>query len=229
MSRPRTTGPQALVPWVVALAAIAGAVAIVGVVRAAAPLPSPPDGLEVPEGKAPGRDVLNCERVIIITPGEPIGRLSSGVAVECPDRFDGQIVTYVGEVVGDVLRRSDGAWVLMNDDPYALEQGPLDVTEQYAGSNSGLSVWLPGAMADLPDRAGNARWRGDVLHVTGVMLRSDPEDGGGLTIRATEARVVSEEIPIEDPVNVLQALVAVGLLGLAGALAWWVRIRDERR
>jgi hypothetical protein len=61
----------------------------------------------------------------------------------CPAAYDGHRVTYVGELVGDLLRREGGAWVLVNDDDYALRVGPLPAHPELRGTNSGLSVWLP--------------------------------------------------------------------------------------
>ena len=53
-----------------------------------------------------------------------------------------------------------GAWVLVNDDAYALDVGPLQGHSQFRGGNSGLSVWLPAPLPELRSRrTGPARHR----------------------------------------------------------------------
>ncbi|MDX1659464.1 MAG: hypothetical protein R3343_11640 [Nitriliruptorales bacterium] len=156
-------------------------------------------------------------------------RTTSAALVECPFRFDGETVTYVGEVVGDVLRRDGGAWVQLNDDAYALEVGPLPASGEFAGYSSGLSVWLPDGLADLAQRPGGPQWRGDVLQVEGVVHRVDDQDGGGLTIRAHAAQVLAPAEPLARPFHTAQAVVAIGLVVLAaGVIVWERRSRRSR-
>lgn len=146
----------------------------------------------------------------------PGARVTSAQLVQCPDLLDGRGVSYVGEVVGDVLRRRGGAWVLMNDDDYALGRGPLPAAGTLSGGNSGVSVWLDGDLADLAVTPGGAGVRGDVLVVRATVHRADPADGGGLTLRATDGAVLARARRIEPPVHQGQAVAAM-LLGI-GAL-----------
>lgn len=183
-------------------------------------------------------DVVTCQRRL---PGvedpeeaeaeepEPLGRVTSTEVVECPDLFDGALVTYIGEVVGDVLQRDGGAWVLMNDDAYALETGPISVTGEHHGYNSGLSVWLEGELAELVDRPGGPAWRGDVLRVVGVVNRADPADGGGLTIRATEGDVVAAAVRLPQEIHWPQIWVAAVLAAITAGVLIWERTTRRRR
>lgn len=146
-----------------------------------------------------------------------VGRLQSSEVVACPDVFDGRHVEYLGEVVGDVLERDGGAWVLVNDDAYALESGPLPAHEALAGTNTGLTVWLPGDDVEERITPGRPNLRGDVIVVSGRLLRADPADGGGLTLRADEYEVVVEAEPAPPPFRRAQAAFAgfVALVTLA--------------
>lgn len=177
--------------------------------------------------------VVRCERERPDT--EPVqrqierieagARVTSALVVACPQAFDGRRVVYVGEVVGDVLRRDGGAWVQVNDDPYALEVGPLPAHDDLRGSNSGLQVWLPdGLLAGIePGRPGT---RGDVVQVEGVLLRADPDDAGGMSLRADRLLVHAEAVDVDAPVDPAQAvLAAVTCLAALGILA---RRRYER-
>ncbi len=176
----------------------------------------------------PPQDVVNCERTLPGSDSEEtvvgrVGRITSTDAVACPRRFDGRIVTYVGEVVGDVLRRDGGAWIQVNDDGYAMEVGPLPAHREYRGSNSGLAVWVPEEFIDLIQAPGRRGVRGDVILVDGVFLRADSQDGGGLTIRATSVRHLAPPTPIDRPIHGALALAA----GIAAVLAILARLRER--
>jgi hypothetical protein len=165
------------------------------------------------------KELEDCERTL---PGEPVlpdtdglrafGRISSTAVVECPDLFDGRQVTYVGEVVGDILHRDGGAWLLVNDDDYALEVGPAGAGGELRGANSGLAVWLPDPLPDELTRAGGHGWRGDVIEVNGTIHRVDPADGGGLTLRADDIVVLAEARRADPPFNGPQGLLATVLV-----------------
>lgn len=159
----------------------------------------------------------------------PGGRVSSSQITACPAALDGLEVTYVGEVVGELLPRRGGAWAQVNDDPYALEVGPLVGHRALAGFNSGLAVWLPDGLHERIGDVGRPARRGDVIVVRGRLLRADPDDGGGITIRADELEVLADSVEVEVPLHVPQALVAA-LLAVATLVAigwrWWAR-RDE--
>lgn len=228
--RPRTIAQ--VVAFVLAIVVLGVAVSLV---RATAPgEPLPPIGEAAPDVDDP--QLVTCERTLPEVPDEdiaevdPVGLVSSSGVMECPDAFDGHVVVYVGEVVGDVLQRDGGAWALVNDDAYALEVGPLPAHNTFAGTNSGLSVWLEEPLPDL--EPGNAGRRGTVIRVVGAIRRADPADGGGLTLRAVSAEsttILAEATPIERPVNRGQVALAVVLtLVAAGTYALERRARSQR-
>ncbi|HEX2028545.1 MAG TPA: hypothetical protein VHF25_11180, partial [Nitriliruptorales bacterium] len=166
-------------------------------------------------------------------PSQPLGLVRSSEVVACPENFDprgrgGPPVQFLGEVVGDVLQRDGGAWVLMNDDVYALEHGPLPAHEQLSGSNTGLAAWLPTDVIDLDRlRPGRPNRRGDVLLVVGAIHRADPADGGGLTLRAVHAEVVAAAEAAPQPLHLRQA-VAAGALVVLALLATFYERRKHR-
>lgn len=216
--------PRTVVQWMLTLLLVAITIATIGQLRRTQPHAPPDFIVQGTDASAEALELVTCERTLPDRPvapegqrPEPVGRVTSGEVLRCPDAFDGQVVAYIGEVVGDVLHRDDGAWVLMNDDAYALEVGPLDSHGEFHGYNSGLSVWLPGDLAELVEDPGGARRRGDVLRVRGVVRRTDPADGGGLTLRAFSGRVLAPAVPLSRPVNVPQAIVA-GLLAVVAVL-----------
>lgn len=224
---------------VVIAASTAGLVVAIGALRANAPTTSSPTMTEVAEVSLEPRDELvTCRRrlpdVTRLESGDPeeidsVGRVTATEVIECPDRFDRQVVTYVGEVVGDVLRREGGAWVLMNDDAYALETGPLPSSGAFAGYNSGLSVWLDEPLVEQVEHGGGPNWRGTVLRVRGQILRTDPDDGGGLTLRAFGGEVVAPARRLERPVHWPQVIAAGALAAVALGFVGWERLVARSR
>jgi hypothetical protein len=157
------------------------------------------------------------------------GRVSSTQVFLCPQAFDEQRVTYTGEVVGEVLPRRGGAWAQVNDDRYALEVGPLVGHRGRDGFNTGMAVWLPDGLHEQIGAAGRPGLRGDVILVRGVVFQADPDDGGGITIRAEELEILAEAIEVEDPLHVPQLIVAVILAMVAIASLVWSRRAARRR
>lgn len=148
------------------------------------------------------------------------GLVDVASVVACPAGHDGLEVRLVGEVVGDVLVRSGGVWLTVNDDAHALTVGPLVGHGARRGTNRGLAVWAPdGTHEDLgpPGRAGR---RGDLVVVVGTVVRGDAEDGGGLTLRAVAIERVLAGEAARAPVHreqAIAALLALGAVALAGA------------
>lgn len=225
MSR-RPVAPRAYAQLALFLAVLVVVVASIKVVRETAPeVTLPVVGAGAPDPDDPS--LVTCERTLPDAPEtleaiaevDPVGRVFSSEVMDCPSAFDRQAVTYVGEVVGDVLQRDEGAWLLVNDDPYALEVGPLQGHSDFRGTNTGLSVWLPRPLPELepggPDR------RGTIISVDGVVQRADPKDGGGLTLTALTSEsttILEEAVAVERPLNRGQALAAVLFALVAAAV-----------
>lgn len=146
-------------------------------------------------------------------------RITSGQVMECPAAFDGRRVSYAGEVIGDLLHRDGGAWVLVNDDDYALAVGPLPGHQVHRGTNSGLTVWLPSDLTDRITGLGQPNQRGDIVHIEGHILRTDPDDGGGLTLRADRLEVLEPSQQVNEPLHLPQAILALTSLVAAIVLA----------
>lgn len=155
-------------------------------------------------------------------------RVGSTQVTSCPAAFDGLEVTYVGEVVGELLPRRGGAWAQVNDDAYALEVGPVVGDRHHAGFNTGLAVWLPDGLHQRIDELGRPGQRGDVILVRGTLYRTDPDAGGGLTIRADEMETLAGAVQVESPLHVPQLVVAGTLALLAVVSLLWARRVRQR-
>lgn len=155
-------------------------------------------------------------------------RVSSAQVLGCPVAFDGRRVTFVGELVGDLLTRDGGAWVLVNDDDYALEVGPLPAHRDRRGTNGGLSVWVPDRLQGRITGLGGPGQRGDLVAIEGLVRRADPADGGGVTLRADRLEVLSPAAPVEEPLNVAQVWLSAAALALGVGVWSGRRLRAGR-
>jgi hypothetical protein len=207
---------------------------VVGLHQVDALHPRPLDpALHVEAAEAPGRAV-RCERTdrtSVARAAPPVGedgRSTSELVLACPEAYDGHRIRYVGELVGDLLHRDGGAWVLMNDDDYALEVGPLPGHRDLRGTNRGLTVWLPDPLPEAVTGLGRPNQRGDVVEITGVVVRADPSDGEGLTLRADRLRQVAPARTVHEPLDLPQLWFALGA-SLLAALLWGVRHRAAGR
>lgn len=171
----------------------------------------------------PAREVAEASRA-----AEAAARVTSTAVLACPSAYDGRTIVYVGEVVGDMMRRDGGAWVLVNDDAYALEVGPLPLHSARRGTNQGLSVWLPDTMLDRIGALGRPGQRGDVVAVTGLVRRVDQAAGGALTLRAEQVELLAPAVRREDPLEPRQLALALGLVVVAAVLEV-LRRRSLRR
>jgi hypothetical protein len=193
------------------------------------------DGLRVDAPPLALAEVRTCNRGTdeemvdeILAEFTPGGRVSSTQVYACPAAFDGLRVTFVGEAIGEVLPRRGGAWLQVNDDDYALEVGPLGPHLERRGFSGGMSVWLPDGLHERIEGVGRHERRGDVLLLEGAVFRADPDDGGGITLRADSLQVLAPTVEIPEPFHLVQAIVAglLAMLALAGLV--WSRRAKQR-
>ena len=153
--------------------------------------------------------------------------VTSAELIECPSLFDGRIVRYEGEAVGEVLLRPGRAWVHVNDDIYARRIGPVSEHRTVGGGNSGMAISLPrdDAVQIMP---GNFRRAGTGVTIVGTFLRADPEDGGSPAIVATDVQIVREPRLIQQRVSSARVIVAVAMTAVVLALLLLRRVRLRR-
>jgi hypothetical protein len=140
-----------------------------------------------------------------------------------PDEYDQQVVTIRGEIVGDYGDRGNVVWVQVNDDPYVDE--PLSTSGRLAGTNTGLSVRLTGAIPDGFGAPGGHGVRGPIVEVTGVFRDLDPALGGITFLEATDVVLIESSERLPEPGADTAALVTGAML-TAGALLAMAQRRD---
>ncbi len=130
--------------------------------------------------------------------------------------FDGRVVTYRGEVIGDIMVRDDGVWLNVNDDAYS-RQGERFVL---AGYNQGQSVLAPPGTEDRIKRAGRYDWRGDYIEIVGVFRRSSAKHGGTMLIEARSVKILEPGFRLEHPISRKKLVIAAGFLAIAALVLW---------
>jgi hypothetical protein len=120
-------------------------------------------------------------------------------------QYDGKIVTYKGEVIGDVMIRGEYVWLHVNDGIIAI------------------GIWAPKTMTKDIRYAGDYHKKGDIVEVTGMFHRSCLEHGGDLDIHAQSIDEISFGNKILHTVSRRKINLALGLF-LALILVSLIRV-----
>ena len=162
------------------------------------------------------------------------GTSSAGVAVasvqliESAAAWDGRVVTFSGEAVGEPMVRGARAWLHLNDDAYQKRSTP-EAGRQLRGYNSGQAIWAPAALAQRVRSFGGYRREGDSVRVLGTFNAACREHGGDMDIHATSLEVVGEGYAVAHPLRVRRLGLGFALFALAAALELARRRAGRRR
>lgn len=122
--------------------------------------------------------------------------VSSQALINHSLEYDGKPVSYTGELIGAVLKRSGHVWLNIMD-----------------GENA-IGVWAPCSLAKPIKFAGSYAARGDVIRVEGVFHRSCVEHGGALDIHALELTIIAPGAVVAHPIERYKIIVFLVLLGV---------------
>jgi hypothetical protein len=134
--------------------------------------------------------------------------LTSSELINNAKGYDGRIVVYKGEVIGDLMKRGDFAWANVND-----------------GINA-IGIWLPVSLSQEIIYTGSYKAKGDIIEVSGVFNRACSEHGGDLDIHAQTLRKIDSGRLIREKFNTAkgnQALILLGVLFLVWILTLFLR------
>jgi hypothetical protein len=119
--------------------------------------------------------------------------------------YDGKVVAYEGEVIGDIMVRGEYAWVNINDGPNAI------------------GIWIDKSLTQEIRYAGSYKSKGDWLEVTGIFHRACLEHGGDLDIHAQAIRKTRTGRPAVERLNINKRNLVFILLGVL-CLVWILRL-----
>jgi hypothetical protein len=118
--------------------------------------------------------------------------------IENGKEFDGQVINFTGEVIGDPMRRGDFVWLNVKD------------------KDNAMGVWVDKKNLPKIKYYGAYNYIGDTLVIQGTFHRSCIEHGGDMDIHATAVAVFEVGHPVEHPVQSYQYSWAVIMLFTAG-------------
>jgi hypothetical protein len=121
--------------------------------------------------------------------------VSSRELIENARDYDGKVITYQGEAVGDIMRRGEFAWCNVHD-----------------GSGA-IGIWLPLSLAKAITFTGGYKYSGDIIEVKGTFNRACAQHGGDLDIHAESLIVVKAGSETIEPFHRLRRNLTVGLIG----------------
>ncbi|MCX7926916.1 MAG: DNA-binding protein [Candidatus Omnitrophica bacterium] len=115
--------------------------------------------------------------------------------------YDGKIIEYEGEVIGEVMRRGSHSWINVYD------------------GNTAIGVWVLSEHAQKIKLSGKYCQIGDRIKVRGVFNRRCLEHGGDLDIHAQQIQVTELGRKIEEEIPPVKKKVAWGF-GIILGLVW---------
>lgn len=127
--------------------------------------------------------------------------ISSTELINNAKQYDGKIVVYEGEVIGDVMVRGDYAWINVNDGEKAI------------------GIWIKAALAKDIVYTGSYKSKGDGVEITGIFHRACIEHGGDLDIHAQSLRKTASGRHIQERLNLGKRNFVIILLGIL-CLIW---------
>ena len=110
-------------------------------------------------------------------------------------QYDGKVVVYEGEIIGDLMLRQDHAWLNIND-----------------GSNA-IGIWVGKNKVQDIIYTGSYKSKGDLLEITGIFHRACSEHGGDLDIHAQAIKKISVGKVAIEQLNLGKRNLALSLLG----------------
>ncbi len=122
--------------------------------------------------------------------------ISSNELINNAKLYDGKLVTYEGEVIGDIMARGGYAWINVND-----------------GQNA-IGVWIDKNLAKGIIYTGSHRYKGDSVEVTGVFQRACLEHGGDLDIHAQAIKKIGQGSVIAERMSTGKRNLSLVLLGV---------------
>jgi hypothetical protein len=154
--------------------------------------------------------------------------VSAAELLENGERFSGQEVTVVGELVGDYGFRSDGTvWTQLNSDSYAIR--PIVAGGPLRGANVGIGIRMPADLANDLDPPGQYRLVGPIVAVTGIWRYHDPQRQGETFLDVTALAVDTPGHDLSEHPNWGIYGAAFAFAAIAGVVSVaYVRERDAR-
>ena len=152
--------------------------------------------------------------------------VNSASLVENANAWNGRVITFKGEVIGEAMVRGKMVWIHLNDDAYMWKN--IEEEAKLDGYNSGHAVWISSDLAMGIRFFGDFKHEGDVVKIAGMFHAACPQHGGDMDIHASTLEIVRVGHSVHHVFNTSRAITAAVLLVLALVL-YRFRIIIRRR
>ena len=127
--------------------------------------------------------------------------------------YNGKIILFEGEVIGDIMIRGEHAWINVSD------------------GDTALGIWTEKKLTRGLTHTGGYNSKGDWVRIYGIFSRACGEHSGELDIHAKSIKVLNRGRIIQERLNLGKrniALVLLGVLCLVGILQAYIKISSRR-
>ena len=154
-----------------------------------------------PDFATPGRETMEGVEV------------NSASLIENASAWNGRLITFKGEGIGEAMVRGKMTWIHLNDDAYMWKN--IEEGARLDGYNSGHAVWVAADLAKKIRFFGDFKHEGDVAKIIGIFNAACPQHGGDMDIHASTLEIVRIGHPVPHTMNTPRAVMAGILLALA--------------
>ncbi len=142
--------------------------------------------------------------------------VNSASLVENANAWNGHVVAFKGEAIGEAMARGKMAWIHLNDDAYMWKN--IEEGAKLDGYNSGHAIWISADLVTKIRFFGDFKHEGDVVKIVGTFNAVCPQHGGDMDIHASTLEIVRVGHPVHHVINPSRAIFAGVLLAVAFAL-----------
>jgi hypothetical protein len=136
--------------------------------------------------------------------------ISSTDLINNAKQYDGKVVNYRGEAIGDIMIRGQHAWININD-----------------GQNA-IGIWAEKTVIKDITYKGSYRFKGDIIEGVGIFHRSCSEHGGDIDIHAQAIRKITSGRQISESLDFNKIRSALMLLGILILFLLWDLLARKR-
>jgi len=147
--------------------------------------------------------------VLCLPPAVWAQPISSTELINNAKQYDGKLVAYEGEAIGDIMVRGEYAWINVHD------------------GKTAIGIWIDKDLTKDIFYAGSYKSKGDWVEIRGVFQRACPQHGGDLDIHAQAIRVIRQGRQTQEKLNLSKSNQAIVLLAILGMI--WILTRLKRK
>jgi lysyl-tRNA synthetase class II len=148
--------------------------------------------------------------IVTVITGILISNVNTSIAVTSDElinkakEYDKKEVIYTGEVIGDIMKRGDYAWINVSDE------------------NNAIGIWMDYENVLKITYTGKYDTKGDIVRVEGTFFKACPEHGGDLDIHAKRIEILEQGHKIIRRVQLINIILPLVLFVIAVGLILFI-------